>query len=255
MIAHQTPKGGYDFDTTSWTRPFQNAFAHFACVQNNDKTRQLFVDWHIPTVTGVILPSDSITKPRVFATDNTASINGCLIYGNSRSVMKVEFLGHHDDVDEAGREGDCSELRAQKSTLLRSSQAFPSFVVEGRMTVPSNIKDPEHTLIRFVYAIGLTSENPAKQNYGMLFNYAAAPASTEDFKGSLKDLTIRPTDKRVDQAWKKAGLSGQLKEAEGNFNVLMDLPNNFSLVQQNYVVYDQNNSIVGEIPAPFLVSQ
>ena len=59
VIARQTPPGGYDFGTTSWMTPVNNSFAYWACIQNNEDTRQLFVDWHIPTVFGVIVPHDS----------------------------------------------------------------------------------------------------------------------------------------------------------------------------------------------------
>ena len=96
-MARQTPPG-YDFSTTSWMRPFQNAFAYSACIQNNKPGYELFVNWHIPKVVANIVPFNSSFKPRVFSVHNTADVNGCLIYGNTREVMKVEFIGHHDDI-------------------------------------------------------------------------------------------------------------------------------------------------------------
>ena len=251
VIARQTPPGGYDFGTTSWMRPVNNAFAYWACIQNNEKDRQLFVDWHIPTVLGVIVPSDSISKPRVFANRNTADVNGCLIYGNSRNVMKVQFLGQTNDLAEAGKEGDCSTLRAQPSASLQSAEDFPDFRLEGRMTFPSNVDDVEHTLIRFVYEIGLSSN---KETYSMLFTYAAAPVQPEFFKGSINDIFIRPSDEIVSQAWEKAGRSGHLEAYKGSFAIPMSLPAKFILTQQSYIVYG-NGKPVGEIPAPFLAPQ
>ena len=187
VIARQTPTGSYDFGTTSWMRAVNNGFAYWACIQNNEETRQLFVDWHIPTVNGVIVPHNSISKPRVFSKRDTADVNGCLIYGNLREVMKVEFLGHQNDVGEASKEGDCSDLRAQKSTSLGAtegqSEGFPSFLVNGRTTFPSNTADAENTLIRFVYEVGLSSD---KETYNLVFNYAAAPVHPDFLKGASK---------------------------------------------------------------------
>jgi hypothetical protein len=254
VIARQTPPGGYDFGTTSWMRPVNNGFAYWACVQNNEEVRQLFVDWHIPTVNGVAVPHDSISKPRVFSKRDTADINGCLIYGNSREVMKVEFLGHQNDVGDASKEGDCASLRAQKSASLGATEGqsddFPNFVVSGRTTFPSNTSDVENTLIRFVYEVGLS---PDKGNYNLLFNYAAAPVNPESFKGSIKDISIRPSDGVVSGAWKKAGRSGQLEDFKGSFATQMALPKQLKLVQQSYIIYDLKGVAVGEIPAPFLL--
>jgi hypothetical protein len=256
VIAHQTPPVGYDFGTTSWMRLVNNSFEYRACIQNNENVRQLFVNWHIPTVLGVISPHDSISQPRVFAKRDTADVNGCLIYGNSRDVMKVEFLGHTNDIGDAGKEGDCSSLRAQKSASIGStdgpSDAFPDFVVNGRTTFPTNTADVDNTLIRFVYEVGLKAD---KETYNLLFNYAAAPVHPDAFKGSIKDLSIRPSDGMVSEAWKKAGRSAQLEALKDYIVVPMALPKQFQLTQQNYVVYDIKGNIVGMIPAPFLLPQ
>jgi hypothetical protein len=247
-MARQTPPG-YDFSTTSWMRPFQNAFAYSACIQNNKPGYELFVNWHIPEVVANIVPFDSSFKPRVFSVHNTADVNGCLIYGNTREVMKVQFIGHHDDLVESGKEGDCADLRAQQSASLVQSDAFPDFMVDGRMTIPSNHADVANTLIRFVYEIGLRQDN---HTYAMVFNYAAAPATADSFKGSINDLTIRPSSDVVNGAWEKVGLSGPLKDLEGHFTIPLSLPKQYSLTQQEYVIYDKEGAAVGRIPAPFL---
>jgi hypothetical protein len=249
-IARQTPLGGFDFGTTSWVRPVTNAFAYWACIQNNEAQRQLFVNWHIPTVVGTIDPSDSISKPRVFSNRDTSDINGCLIYGNDRRVMKIQFMGTSGDLKDAQAEGDCSSLRGQQAAALPSN-GIPNFLLDGRMTVPSNIEDVEHTLVRLVYEIGLSGD---EKNFKMVFNYATAPTSPKSFTGNIRDLTIRPSNAIVNKAWDAAGHVGSLSQGVNEIAVLLDTPEKYKLDQQEYIIYDKNNKMVGEIPAPFLSS-
>ena len=110
------------------------------------------------------------------------------------------------------------------------------------MTVASDNKDVEHTLIRFVYEIGLSSDG---KTFEMLFNYATAPANPDSFNGNIHDLVIRPSSKEVYGAWAKAGYTDPLSKGAGQFVVSLGLPKEYRLEQQEYVIFDKNGKIAG----------
>ena len=65
------------------------------------------------------------------------------------------------------------------------------------------------------------------------------------FKGSIKDISIRPSDGIVSKAWEKAGLSARLEDFKDNIVVQMALPKQFRLTQQKYVIFDLKGNVVG----------
>ena len=119
------------------------------------------------------------------------------------------------------------------------------------MTVASDNKDVEHTLIRFVYEIGLSSDG---KTFEMLLNYVTSPINPKSFSGNIHDLVIRPSSKEVYVAWAKADYTGPLRKSADQFSVHLNLPKEYRLEQQEYVIFDKNGKIAGEIPAPFLSS-
>jgi hypothetical protein len=248
QLEPETPPGGYNFSRESWERAFNNAFAYYACVENNDPTRDLYVNWHIPKILGVIPFHDSITKSRIYADHPTVTVHGCLIYGNNREVMKADFLGHPDETTMAQSEGDCRDLRPKVHAANVPSSGFPSFDVNGRLIFPTNVKDIENTLIRFVYSVGLRE---ADSQYVMSLSYAAYPVYPEKFKGSIGNLRIRPSDKGLNDMWESEGFGKPLTEKQRTFELKLPEPKNGSLVQQSFQIMDLEDTVIDEIPAPF----
>jgi hypothetical protein len=249
-LERHTPPGGFDFVTEYWERAYNNAFAYYACVENDESSgRDLFVYWHIPGVLSILPKLDSSTVPRVFPDHPTRTIRGCLIYGNNRDVMMVDFFGHQDEVALAALEGDCQALRPQPRPASASLKGFPGFDADGRMIFPTDILDIANSLIRFVYEIGLKQ---AGGNYTMTLSYVAAPVDREHFKGDLSNVRIRPSDERLATSWEQAGLSKPLTENSRTFQLTLPLPANYAMVQQTYRLIDPKGSLLGEIPAPFL---
>jgi hypothetical protein len=252
MLVQETPPGGYNFSRQSWERAFNNAFAYYACLENNDAKRDLYVYWHIPKIQGVIPFHDSIMKSRVYADHPTVTINGCLIYGNNREVMKADFLGHPDETTMAQSEGDCKDLRPKIHAASVPSSGFPSFDVNGRLIFPTNIKDIENTLVRFVYSVGLRE---ADSQYVMSLSYAAAPVYPEKFKGSIGDLRIRPSDKSLNEMWEREGFGEPLKEKERTFEIKFPEPKDGALVEQSFQIMGHDDVMVDEIPAPYFAER
>ena len=250
IASHQPP--GFDFGTTSWERAEQNVYVYRACVENHDSQSELFVHWYIPKVQGTIAPGDSNTQPRTFPDHKTKSIDGCLIYGNNRHIMKAQFLGNVADSEKADKEGDCSQLRGQQ-TASSHLDKVPSFIVGGRASFPTDAKDPEHTLIRFVYDVGV---QPEGTRYQALFRFAAAPTSPSTFRGDIKSITLRPTNRELREALMTSGSPDgiiQLGKYEGKFDVSLPIPKNFTLGQQTYSVFDRYGNMVGAISTPLLL--
>jgi hypothetical protein len=250
LVPHKPP--GYDFATTSWERAEKNVFVYRTCAENHDGKKSLYIDWSIPGPhKQYIAPSDSNVNPRAFVTHKSADIVSCLIYGNSRQTMAVQYIGHDDDLARAKQEG-CSGPRAQVTPVNQVEE--PWFEADGRISVPSNSEDVDGTLIRFVYQIGLI---PAAGGYRMLLAYEAAPVSLENFRGKIEAITIRPSVDSVRQGLIKSdhkdGLLSLSKYVD-RFEIPMELRRPFSLREQQYGFYDINGKLVGEIDAPFLSS-
>jgi hypothetical protein len=200
--------------------------------------------------------ADSLVGPRVFTVHDTADVLGCLVYGNHRLTKKVEFMSHRNDLARASAEGDCSGLRpaalgGRRGASSAQKGPSPSFLVGGRISVPSNGEDVEGTLIRFVYQIGLIPDGP---DYRMLLAYQAAPVSPE-FHGDIRRLTVRPSLAAVRESLMRIGYGDgiiQLDDYEGGFTSPMKLPEQYIIEEQQYGFYDAKGNPVGAIYAPFL---
>ena len=117
------------------------------------------------------------------------------------------------------------------------------------MIFPTNIKDIENTLIRFVYSVGLRE---TESQYTIKLSYAAAPVDPEKFKGSLRELRIRPSDKSLNSVWQEKGFDSPLSEKERTFEIALPESRNMEMVQQEFQIMDLSGIVIDEIPAPFL---
>jgi hypothetical protein len=247
LTQHQT--ASYDFATTSWERAELNAFIYRTCVENHDSQKSLYVDWIIPgPYKSYVAPRDSNVSARPFVTHKSDDLFSCLIYGNSRQQLMEHYIGHNDDHN---HQGACTE---QQVTQLDTVGSPPWFMTDGRTSMPSNVKDVDGTLIRFVYQIGL---EPSSDGYNMILAYQSAPA-TERSHGNIRDITVRSNSQVVQSAMMRAGIKDgivRLSEPSARIITPMKMTANPHLVEQRYVFYDVEKQVVGEIEAPYLSSE
>jgi hypothetical protein len=191
---------------------------------------------------------------RPFADHNTADVSSCLVYGNLHHTMTAQHIGHSSDVQRAANE-DCKH-RDRADVSLQSTDV-PWFVVDGRTFVASDMKNPEGTLFRLVYQVGI--QQKSSETYSMLLDYWAAPSSSENFKGIIDAITIIPSNKDVRTRLAGAGYSDGIvrlsKEREGHIEIPMPLPKDFVLQDQRFVFFDGNSNQTAEISAPFLAAK
>ncbi|MCK1290330.1 hypothetical protein [Bradyrhizobium sp. 30] len=160
-----------------------------------------------------------------------------------------QYIGHQSDVQRAQDQPDCGGPRAQLIQLEAGKE--PWFLADGRISIPSDSKDVDGTLIRFVYEIGLRK---APSGYEMIFSYDAAPVS-EKFHGdiaAIKVLSNSPTVRAaIAETGHKEGIIN-LRKYSDRIEIPMKLKEPFQRSQQRYVFHDVRGEIVGEIEAPFL---
>jgi hypothetical protein len=260
------PIDGYDFATTSWVRAEANAHIYRTCVENRKQPKSVWIDWRIPGPRTYVIPNDSAVGERPFPNRSTKGVLSCLIYGSYRKAIKEQYLGHEDDLPRAAQEGNCDALQHSSgpggppsssddkaaggpTKTADASTDQPWVTIEGRAGIPSDLEDVEATMIRFVYQASIAPEG---DGYSIILAYEAGGASPE-FKGNIRDLTIRPGREIQELALRSSAREPiRLKELSDTIKIPMPQPKFFVLSTDSYFFLDRSGRLATEIQVPIL---
>jgi hypothetical protein len=182
--------GQFLFDTNSHIEKSGPIWHVDVCIQNIDKSNDLYYYWFVPQIEGWLPPNEYREGCHYSSDPKYAQfiLDSCLEYGNVNATTKAQLWGDTILEERAKQEAKngCKQNISVKTNLESGLNPLKMLI---NLFFPSDAKAPKETMLNMTGEFSLEPEG--KREYTVKLNYHLARYAGRE-KGNLSVVRLRP---------------------------------------------------------------